>query len=207
MTGSAPATDFWSRRRAAVRAETEAETAAVVAAEAEALERQREEAAAERSDDDILAELGLPDPDTLGQGDDFRGFLEKTVPERIRRRALRRLWRSNPVLANLDGLVDHGEDFTDRATVVADMQTAYQVGRGMLSHVLALADAAVAAETEAEGAAETEVAAAPVPVSAAEEEDAGGDAAAQPVTQDATPVARRHMRFAFAAAEDKETHA
>jgi hypothetical protein len=30
----------------------------------------------------------------------------------------------------LDGLIDYGDDFTDAGTVVANMQTAYQVGRG-----------------------------------------------------------------------------
>lgn len=75
-------------------------------------------------------ELGLPDPETLGAGSDFKQFMAPDVPKQLRSLALRRLWRSNPVLANVDGLVDYGEDFTDAARVVANMQTAYQVGRG-----------------------------------------------------------------------------
>ncbi|MDW3206229.1 MAG: DUF3306 domain-containing protein [Alphaproteobacteria bacterium] len=75
-------------------------------------------------------ELGLPDPETLGPDSDFKQFMAPDVPGQLRNLALRRLWRSNPVLANLDGLVDYGEDFTDAARVVANMQTAYQVGRG-----------------------------------------------------------------------------
>lgn len=75
-------------------------------------------------------ELGLPDPESLGPGSDFKQFMAPDVPKQLRSLALRRLWRSNPVLANLDGLVDYGEDFTDAALVVANMQTAYQVGRG-----------------------------------------------------------------------------
>ena len=106
--------DFWSRRRAAVATEADAETQAremeTIAAEQAELE--------EKSDEEILAELNLPEPDTLKQGDDFTGFLSKAVPERIRRRALRKLWLSNPMLANVDGLVDYGEDFTDSALVV-----------------------------------------------------------------------------------------
>ena len=43
--------------------------------------------------------------------------------------ALRRLWKVNPVLANVDGLVEYGEDFTDSATVVENLQTTYQVGK------------------------------------------------------------------------------
>ncbi|MEL6197291.1 MAG: DUF3306 domain-containing protein, partial [Pseudomonadota bacterium] len=65
-----------------------------------------------KSDAEILEELGLPDPETLGAGDDFSGFMAKAVPEHLRRQALRQLWGSNPVLANLDELLDYGEDFT-----------------------------------------------------------------------------------------------
>ncbi len=55
------------------------------------------------------------------------------MPERIRRRALRKLWGLNPVLANLDGLVDYAEDYTDAATVVDNLQTVYKIGKGMLA--------------------------------------------------------------------------
>ena len=64
------AQDMWSRRRAAVLAEAEAEDRAVVAA-AEAQERARLE---DKSDAEILAELDLKDPDDLEAGDDFAGF-------------------------------------------------------------------------------------------------------------------------------------
>lgn len=85
----------------------------------------------ERTDEEILTELGLPDPDKLTLGDDVAGFMSKTVPDRLRRRALRQFWRTNPVLANVDGLVEYGEDYTDSAMVVENMQTLYQVGKGM----------------------------------------------------------------------------
>jgi hypothetical protein len=122
--------NFWSERRAAVaREEAEDERRA----EAErAAERERE--LAERSDEDILEELQLPDPDTLEAGDDFKAFMTDAVPQRIKTRALRRLWLSNPALANIDGLVDYGEDFTDAATVVENLATAYPVGKGMTAH-------------------------------------------------------------------------
>jgi hypothetical protein len=123
-----PANDFWSRRRAAVRAEDNAETAI----EQERLATEERAALEARDDADILAELDLPDPDTLKLGDDIKGFMSQAVPERLRRRALRQLWTLNPVLANVDGLVDYGGDFTDAATVIENMQTAYQVGKGML---------------------------------------------------------------------------
>ena len=127
--------DFWARRKAGVQAE---EQAALVAVEQQEL-REQHAVLEEQTDAEILAELELPDPDTLKMGDDFSAFMAKAVPDRIRRRALRTLWRSNPVLANVDMLVDYGEDFTDAAMVVENMQTAYQVGKGMLKHVQEMA--------------------------------------------------------------------
>ncbi|WP_420333906.1 DUF3306 domain-containing protein [Roseibium sp.] len=110
--------------RQAEEAEQAQEQAALAAEERAALE--------EKSDEDILEELGLPDPENLTKEDDFSGFLSAAVPERIRRRALRKLWGLNPVLANLDGLVDYAEDYTDAATVVENLQTVYKIGKGML---------------------------------------------------------------------------
>ena len=123
--------DFWARRRAGVAAEAKAEQDVL---EAQALAEEHA-ALEEMSEAEMLAELDLPDPDTMTQGDDFSVFMAKAVPDQIRRRALRTLWRSNPVLANVDMLVDYGEDFTDAAMAVENIQTAYQVGKGMLKHV------------------------------------------------------------------------
>ena len=95
-----------------------------------------QETAPEKSDEEILEELGLPDPDLLKEGDDFSAFMNGAVPTRLRNRALRKLWLSNPALANLDELLDYGEDFTDSAKVIQNMQTAYQVGKGWLQDVV-----------------------------------------------------------------------
>jgi len=131
--------DFWSRRRAGVEAEAQAVEARVAEAEAAKLE--------ERPDDEILAELNLPEPEALDSPDAVRAFLKEELPQRLKTRALRRLWRLNPMLANLDGLVDYGEDYTDAATVIENMQTVYQVGKGMLTAFLE--DEEEAAEEEA----------------------------------------------------------
>lgn len=131
--------DFWSKRRAAVEAEAAADQVAEEERINLAREAALEERLAERSDEEILAELELPVPETLGHGDDFKVFLTEAVPARIKTRALRCLWGSNPVLANIDGLVDYGEDFTDAALAVEHLQTAYQVGKGMTAHVEELA--------------------------------------------------------------------
>jgi hypothetical protein len=123
--------DFWSRRKEAVRKAEAAEEAR----EQEQLKAEQLAALEEKSDEDILEELGLPEPESLGKDDDFTRFLSRTVPERLRRRALRRLWLTNPVLANLDGLNDYEEDYTDAATAGQLVRTAYQVGRGFLKSV------------------------------------------------------------------------
>ena len=150
--------DFWSRRRAAVEAESQAQAQALSEAELAA----QEAALAAREDDEILAELELPAPETLETPEAVRNFLKSALPMRLRNRALRQLWGMNPTLANLDGLVDYGEDFTDSATVVANMQTIYEVGRGMVKRALDLPeeDAPEAEALVAEAEAEPEVLAA-----------------------------------------------
>lgn len=148
MTAGTPDTgDFWARRKAAVRAEDLAEKQA---AEAEAL-KATQKTLEERTDSEILEELDLPDPDQLQPGDDISGFMAQVVPDRLRRRALRQLWRLNPALANLDGLVDYGEDFSDPSYLLGEMQTAYQVGKGMLAHIEEMARQAEADGTDKTG--------------------------------------------------------
>lgn len=121
----------WLRRRAAVSAEAEADRqAAITVARAEL-----QSAQAEKSDADILSELSLQDPDEMLAGDDFSGFMRDEVPERLRKRALRALWRSNPVLACVDDLLEYGEDFKAEWTAGEVIRTTYQVGKGMLAHV------------------------------------------------------------------------
>ncbi len=73
------------------------------------------------------------DFDALDYNSDFQQFMGKGVPEAIQRKALRKLWQSNPLLANIDGLNDYDEDFTDAALAVDAIKTAYKVGRGYLS--------------------------------------------------------------------------
>ena len=139
-------TDFWSARRARVVEEEEA----LREVESEKAQAQLNEAQEEKSDEEILLEHNLPDPDNLTADDNVAGFMAKSVPERLRRRALRRFWRLNPILANVDGLVDYGENYTDAATVVENLMSTYQVGKGMLAHVEYLAELAKKKEDEAE---------------------------------------------------------
>lgn len=93
------------------------------------LEAESREPAAEPSEDEIVAQL--PDIDSMDESADFTVFLKKGVPEELRKRALRRLWRLNPVFANLDGLNDYDEDFNTVTTLLDGLKTVYQVGKGM----------------------------------------------------------------------------
>ena len=133
----------------------------------------------ERTDDEILTALGLPHPDELRPGDDFRAFMAAAVPDRLRRMALRRLWASNPALANLDGLVEYGEDYTDKATVVENLQTLFRVGEGMVRKSAPPEEGEAAEDAAQDLAAEGE---ATTPDGAAPEETAD-DAAVADVTE------------------------
>ena len=80
----------------------------------------------------LLEKLELPVPETMKQGDDFSVFMKAGVPEFLRKRALRVLWRSNPVLANLDGLNDYDDDFTSPELTQKVLATGYRIGKGFL---------------------------------------------------------------------------
>ena len=145
-------TDFWTKRKKAVEREEEIENINRLAAEEEARLAEHHEVLSEKSDDEILEELGLPQPEEMAAGDDFKAFMRETVPAHLRQRALRRLWLSNPILANVDGLVDYGQDFTDAAVGAGAVETTYQVGRGMLEHIEEMARQAEEAERKAKEA-------------------------------------------------------
>lgn len=166
--------DFWSKRRAAVAVE---ERAAETAREAEE-QRAQEAEIAERADKEILEELGLPDPEEMDRPEQVQELLKAAVPQRLKSRALRRLWRLNPVLANVDGLVDYGEDFTDAATVVENLQTAYQVGKGMLKTLVEEEIGEEAANVPETPAAETPTGEAPAAQPPGAAPDPAPDAAA-----------------------------
>jgi hypothetical protein len=89
-----------------------------------------------KSDDEILSILELPDPETLTLGDTVEKFMDGRVPERLRARALRAFWKTNPVLANIDGLDEYCDDYTDAAMIIENMETLYQVGKGYASQAL-----------------------------------------------------------------------
>lgn len=75
----------------------------------------------------------LPPLDSLTQDSDFTPFMQEGVPEFLKRKAMRILWRSNPLFGFRDGLNDYDEDFNVVHKIIKEGFGAYQVGRGHLS--------------------------------------------------------------------------
>ena len=83
------------------------------------------------TDKEILHELKLPDPGKVKKEEELNVFFKSSIPERLKRIAMRRLWRLNPIIRFADAEInDYADDFTDAATVIDDLQTSYVVGQG-----------------------------------------------------------------------------
>ncbi len=80
---------------------------------------------------DAAPAADLPAIESLTKDSDYSAFLREGVPEDLKRAALRRLWVSDPVLANLDGLLEYGEDFAAPFRAAEVVNTVYQVLQGM----------------------------------------------------------------------------
>ena len=122
-------------------------------------ETSREDEFEGKTDDEILSILELPDPETLKLGDTVEKFMDGRVPERIRARALRAFWKTNPVLANIDGLDEYCDDYTDAAMVIENLQTIYEVGKGYAEQALDALESLADDEEPADQLAGSEIAA------------------------------------------------
>lgn len=140
----------WSRRKRDAQIEEEARPSVPVseAQKTDPEEGGPPEGDPEKGDLDVVA--ALPDIDSLDETSDFTPFMAKGVPEVLRRRALRKLWRLNPVFANLDGLAEYDEDFTDAANLLSEIKTVYKVGKGMVDKEAAQKTAEETAQKAAE---------------------------------------------------------
>ena len=136
----------WSERKAKARREealvSEEQPLAVVEGE-DVVEGEENEPAKVAVED-------LPDIDSLDADSDYTVFMGEGVPETLKKLALRKLWRSDPVLANVDGLVDYGEDFTVSELVGDAVKTAYRVGKGFIDEAEDLAEEEEQGESEEE---------------------------------------------------------
>ncbi|WP_434617860.1 DUF3306 domain-containing protein [Azospirillum sp. B2RO_4] len=74
----------------------------------------------------------LPPIEDLTGESDFTPFLRAEVPEDLHRQALRKLWASDPVYANDDGLKDYADDYASLFTGDVSVKTLYRVGKGFL---------------------------------------------------------------------------
>ena len=89
------------------------------------------------NDDELLKKYNLPNPEKIKKEKSLDVFFKDGVPDRLRQIALRRVWRLNPIISFADAEInDYHEDFTDAATVIEGMETAYKVGKGYLSDLI-----------------------------------------------------------------------
>jgi putative acetyltransferase len=137
----------WSRRKIEGDSADEATPDATVAVPADGVPDTGASAEARDAPDDetsARADGAEVEPDTrfddvdfdaLDYNSDYTRFMGADVPEDIRNQALQKLWTSDPILANVDGLTDYSDDFTDAALAVplGMLKTAHKVGRGFLT--------------------------------------------------------------------------
>jgi len=137
----------WSQRKLAARRH---DAAAPVVDESRSDSRRDEEQLASRGDVGSSVETlekkaetapatfdasQLPPIDELTAESDYTGFLAKGVPEALTRAALRKLWLSDPVLANLDGLNNYDEDYNVVDQIITAAQTSYRPGLGYFDEI------------------------------------------------------------------------
>lgn len=91
----------------------------------------------------------LPAIETLTKDSDYSLFMQPGVSDAQRNAALRKLWQSDPVFANLDGLLEYGEDFSEPWKVAGAVATVYRVLQGMPDPAEAAANPKEAGEAEA----------------------------------------------------------
>lgn len=148
-------------------------------------------------DSETVDPKDLPDIESLDASSDYSVFLKKGVPAGLKRKALNKLWQTDPAFRHICMLDDYNLDYTDAAMVVPNLKTLFQVGRGMVLPEDEAADAAKAAEQAAAeargevgsgdalpGDAET-----PGPEAAAQDSLAAAETGAAPA--DAPPTQRR----------------
>ena len=100
---------------------------------------------------DWIARLENVDLEALNYKDDFTVFLRSWVPQTLRNRALKRLWRTSDVFEVLDGLNDYDEDYSIVPAAVGSIKSDWKVGRGFATEKVEEAEKAEkGAEAEAD---------------------------------------------------------
>lgn len=75
----------------------------------------------------------LPPFESLNGDSDFTPFMREGVPEIIKRKAMRILWRANPLFGFRDEMNDYDEDYNVVHKIIDSSFGSYQVGRGHLT--------------------------------------------------------------------------
>lgn len=128
----------WSQRKQAARQQGDADreyaprddvTAQPVDGEPEGASGQEKPTREEIAEANQAAAEAI-DLETLGFDSDFSLFLKDGVSTQLKNAALRKLWRSNPVLACVDGLNDYDEDYRTVETFADGIRSSWQVGKG-----------------------------------------------------------------------------
>ena len=143
----------WSRKKRGIENDEQEALADDASATQIPPEAGEEADAAARADGEAgepLKDFSDFDFEKLDYESDYTQFMDKNVSSADRHKALRKLWISNPVLANMDGLDDYCEDYTDAAVCLPKgvMKTAYQYGRGFLNDEEVAAWEALGADTK-----------------------------------------------------------
>lgn len=135
----------WSRRKLS---EPEEEDNAGKVAEVDAIPanpEDQEETEEERANREAAEAIDLEE---LTYESDFSLFMKTGVPLALRNAAMRKLWTSNPILANVDGLAEYDDNYADPALNV--FKSAWEAGRGYLKKELEADPEAVEAPGELE---------------------------------------------------------
>ena len=120
----------WSKRKLAVAEEAKSEALAqedVIDEEAAAALAAEHEANREAAE--------AIDLETIDEDTDFSVFMKDGVPDLLKKSAMAILWRTNPIFANVDGLVDYDDDFGSPDLIMKTFESAYKIGKGYLDKV------------------------------------------------------------------------
>lgn len=142
----------WSRRKQEARQQKEAEKAvgSEVSPEVPSVTGQPPEPVQQMSDSAVISEsetdesaadtvdiANLPDVESLTYESDFTAFLREGVPDQLKQAALRKLWTSDPVLANLDGLNDYDpKTMTFLQQLEGTAEPVAEVGRSLRDKIM-----------------------------------------------------------------------
>lgn len=132
----------WSRRKQEASLREDGPAPVVVPPPAR---EERGEGAAPAADVPIQPEAGqppeLPPVESLTRDSDYSVFMRPDVPDDLRRQALRKLWASDPLFAQIDTAEAYCGDYNAVPIFPEGVRTAYKVGKGFVDAIEEIASA------------------------------------------------------------------